>query len=277
MRFKRFKIHRNGHEWWKLRSAFQKGFSSPQNVRQFLPRADEVIKEFMDFIPSRVDEENIVKDMVGEFERLNLELTCLIAFDERLECFSKGQRKSNSKSSRLIDAATEINSNVLPTEQGFMLWRYFETKEFKKTRIAQEFLQKVAMDFIEKRIKLKSDGNSLLDQYLRNPNVDKKDIMGMSIDLLLAGIHTSSFTEGSALYHISNNHQIQELMHEEAKKFLPNPTDDVTPQILNSEIPYTRAVLKEVFRLNPISIGVGRILNQDTILSGYLVPKNVNF
>lgn len=32
-------------------------------------------------------------------------------------------------------------------------------------------------------------------------------------------------------------------------------------------------MLKETFRLNPISIGVGRILNKDTILSGYMVPK----
>lgn len=36
---------------------------------------------------------------------------------------------------------------------------------------------------------------------------------------------------------------------------------------------YCRAVLKESLRLNPISIGVGRILNKDAILSGYQVPK----
>jgi ecdysteroid 22-hydroxylase len=31
--------------------------------------------------------------------------------------------------------------------------------------------------------------------------------------------------------------------------------------------------LKETLRLNPISVGVGRILNKETILHGYLVPK----
>jgi hypothetical protein len=37
-----------------------------------------------------------------------------------------------------------------------------------------------------------------------------------------------------------------------------------------------KAVLKESFRLNPISVGIGRILAQDAIFSGYHVPKGVS-
>ena len=36
---------------------------------------------------------------------------------------------------------------------------------------------------------------------------------------------------------------------------------------------YCRAVLKETLRLNPISIGVGRILNRDHVLGGYQIPR----
>lgn len=64
----------NGEEWWKLRSELQKGLSSPKNVRNFLPIADEVIKEFIDEI--RINDKNgLIIDFLPELERLNLECT----------------------------------------------------------------------------------------------------------------------------------------------------------------------------------------------------------
>lgn len=39
---------------------------------------------------------------------------------------------------------------------------------------------------------------------------------------------------------------------------------------------YTKAVIKESLRLNPISVGVGRILQTDVVLNGYQVPKGVS-
>lgn len=36
----------------------------------------------------------------------------------------------------------------------------------------------------------KRGGNSILEEYLLNPNLDLPDIVGMSSDLLLAGIDT---------------------------------------------------------------------------------------
>ena len=39
---------------------------------------------------------------------------------------------------------------------------------------------------------------------------------------------------------------------------------------------YLRAVVKESFRLNPVSIGIGRIANQDFELRGFHIPKGVN-
>lgn len=260
-----------------MRSVFQKGLSSPQNVRQFLPRADEVTKEFLDSFTGRLID-GVAKDMVKEFEKFNLELTYLMAFDDRLNSFSDNECQPNSISSKIIEASDFVTSSVSLLDQGFMMWRFFDTKLYKKNKKFMKLLEDVAVDLVERRIKEnRIDGNSLLDQYLRNPNADKKDIIGTSIDLMLGGIHTSAYTEGAALYYISKNKQVQDLMYEEAKKVLPNVYDEITPKILNTEIPYIRAVLKETFRLNPISVGIGRILNHDTIFSGYLVPKNVSF
>lgn len=240
-----------------------------------MPRTDEIIREFIDILPTQFDDNFEIKDMISELERLNLELTCLIAFDERLQSFSENGRDENSIQSKLIKAGEDTNNLILPLDQGFQLWRIFETKEYKKLKQSQEIMQNIAIDLINGYKKKSHNENALLGQYLNNPKIDERDIVGMSCDLLLAGVHTSSYTTSTALYHISKNKKVQELMHEEAKKVLPNENDEITTQMMNNEIPYTRAVLKENFRLNPISIGIGRILNHDTIFSGYLVPKNV--
>jgi ecdysteroid 25-hydroxylase CYP302A1 len=215
--------------------------------------------------------------MTVEVEKLFLELMCLITFDRRLQSFSESGRDPNSVSSKLIKAGDVTNKLILPLDQGFQLWRLFETKQYKALREAQECMQSIALNFINQHKQKISNGDALLDQYLKNPKIDKRDIVGMSCDVLLASVHTTSYSTGFALYHIAKNKHVQDLMYEEAKKVLPNENDEITSQIMNTEIPYTRAVLKETFRLNPISIGIGRILNHDTIFSGYLVPKNVNF
>lgn len=76
-----------------------------------------------------------------------------------------------------------------------------------------------------------------------------------------------------ALYHLSNNTPQLEAMFKELNTLMDTDTA-ITEDILNQAI-YTRAVIKELFRMNPISVGVGRILAEDAILSGYLVPAKV--
>lgn len=55
---------------------------------------------------------------------------------------------------------------------------------------------------------------------------------------------------------------------------LTDSTSPITAETLRNAI-YTKAVIKETFRLNPISVGIGRILQTDVVLSGYRVPKGV--
>jgi len=43
-----------------------------------------------------------------------------------------------------------------------------------------------------------------------------------------------------------------------------------------AESHYVKAVLKEVLRLNPVAVGVGRVLDEEACFSGYNVPKGVS-
>lgn len=58
-------------------------------------------------------------------------------------------------------------------------------------------------------------------------------------------------------------------------QLLPHHNQPITAEVLRNAS-YTKAVIKESLRLNPISVGIGRILQTDVIISGYQVPKGVS-
>lgn len=219
----------------------------------------------------------------------SFQVTCLLTFDVRLNSFSIEEKHPRSKTSRLIRATETTNSCILPTDQGLQLWRKFETPIYKKLRRAQNFMESVAIDLISEKISYYREDrqqqfsagymkrSSLIDEYLKNPNLDLSDIVGVGNDLLLAGVDTTSYTTSFVLYYLGRYPEVQKKVFEEAKKFMKGKHDQIEGDALRTDIPYTRAVLKEVFRLNPISVGVGRILNKDTVFSSYMVPKGVSY
>ncbi|XP_016966416.1 cytochrome P450 302a1, mitochondrial isoform X1 [Drosophila biarmipes] len=261
----------NGPEWWRLRAQLQKELSAPKSVRNFVCQVDGVTREFLRFLQKTREGDAI--DMLPKLTRLNLELTCLLTFGARLESFSAKEQDAQSRSTRLMHAAETTNSCILPTDQGLQLWRFLETPSFRKLSQAQSYMEGVALELLEENIKNGSVGSSLISAYLKNPELDRSDVVGTAADLLLAGIDTTSYASAFLLYHVARNPEVQQRIYEEAKRVLPKPKDPISMDALRTDITYTRAVLKESLRLNPISVGVGRILNQDAVFSGYFVPK----
>lgn len=64
-------------------------------------------------------------------------------------------------------------------------------------------------------------------------------------------------------------------MYVEARALLPDADTAVTETVLERAV-YAKAVIKETFRMNPISVGIGRVLSGDCAFSGYRVPAGVN-
>ena len=68
----------------------------------------------------------------------------------------------------------------------------------------------------------------------------------------------------------------QEELYKELKLVTEHKSNTITTDML-SVLKYLKAVVKESLRLNPISIGVGRILPEEASFSGYIVPAEVNY
>ncbi|CAL7949211.1 unnamed protein product [Xylocopa violacea] len=262
-------IPTNGPEWWRLRKEFQKVTSKPQDVINYLQETDRVVQEFVDLCAS----EKFV-DFLPILSRLFLELTCLVVFDVRLNSFSKEERRENSRSSKLIEAAFTTNSVILKLDNGLQLWHFFETPLYRKLRKAQTYMEMVALELVSlKKTDIKKGHNkSFLNAYFKNPALDIKDIIGMACDMLLAGIDTTTYSTAFTLYHLAKNQDIQEKLRSEAMQLLVHRNQPITADVLRNAS-YTKAVIKESLRLNPISIGIGRILQTDVVLNDYYIPK----
>ncbi|XP_073951399.1 cytochrome P450 302a1, mitochondrial [Choristoneura fumiferana] len=264
----------NGPEWWRLRSTFQKNFTSPQSVKGHIESTDKVVRDFVQWTrTSKVTEHD---DFLTYLSRLNLEVIGKVAFNERFNSFSSEEQDVNSRSSKTIAAAFGSNCGIMKLDKG-VLWRFFKTPLYRKLAESQEYLEKVAKGIVLKKMhyfehEIDISDKSLLGSFQRQPNIDLKDIVGMMVDILMAAIDTTAYATSFALYHLANNPECQEQLYKETATILPYKDSVLTDEAL-SKAHYARSCVKESLRLNPVSIGVGRLLQKDIVLKGFLIPK----
>lgn len=276
----------NGKHWWELRRRAQKSLSRVSAVTSRLPHVDEVAREFVDVVAKvRSEGSGRVPHFMNIGKRVFLELTTTSLLDARLGNLTD----HNDEAEALMAAADETNAVTLPTDNGLQLWRYLDTPKYRRLVRAQDTLYRIALKYVEskddelrharqereaagKEEPEEKGSSSILESFFES-GLEDKDIVGLVIDLLLGGIDTGAYTLTYVLHCLANNPEKQDLLAKEAKRLLEGSGGKVTVPVLN-EAKYLKAVMKETYRLHPISIGVGRILQEDTVIRGYRIPKD---
>lgn len=158
-----------------------------------------------------------------------------------MNAFTVDESYSDTVCTRLINAAKATNSCILTLDTG-LWWHFFETPTYKRLLRSQEYLEHAAVDLVTQKLTFYQEdppnahNRSLLDGYLRNPNLNLQDIVGMAADLLLAGVDTTSYATAFLLYHVSSNPEVQEKLYEECKMVVPESEDEtIDPAALNCE------------------------------------------
>ncbi|XP_023335363.1 cytochrome P450 302a1, mitochondrial [Eurytemora carolleeae] len=268
----------NGAEWRRVRTLLQKP-ANRTSISGLISSLNLVAEEFVEYMDRHFICVN-KDDFLDHLNRVFLEMTGVVTFDTRLNSLQNPLQRilySKTESSipyRLIKAAEETNDKILETDNNLPTWKIWETKPFKMIRESQEYIEKISSQLIQdkKSQHMQEDcPRTLLDHWLSSTGLNDKDIMTGAAEFLLAGIHTSSYTFSFLLYHLANNIQAQERLRNECLE-LKSEFGEISREYLHRAV-YAKACLKESLRLNPVSVGVGRILPEDTVLGGYLVPK----
>ena len=83
------------------------------------------------------------RDLLPELEKIFMEATGLLVLETRLSAL-KLDLPSESLPAKLINAAREVNSSVLATDNGLPFWKLWETRDFKRTKEGMETIARVA-------------------------------------------------------------------------------------------------------------------------------------
>ena len=262
----------NEPEWWNLRQSAQKPLAKTDT---FISDMDVIAKEFVEMIGDSDLEAFKNNDFLEELKKYFLEIAGMFTLGVRFGAIKKDLSK-HSTPHRLIDSAFSTNSNILPTDNGLMLWKLFETKNYRDIRKGQEFIEQTVYKYYQKIGHNESSEKGILSHYLSSEHLDIKDSLALAADMLLAGIDTSSYTTGFLFYELAMHKQFQDKLHKEAESILSlkgNLNDDFHLEECIKTYSYGKHVLKEALRLHPVSVGTSRTLEKDGVFSGYHVPK----
>ncbi|XP_069948756.1 probable cytochrome P450 49a1 isoform X4 [Cherax quadricarinatus] len=270
----------NGEEWWRVRSKVQAPVLKPQNVLTYLKDMDQVTLDFLDRISRlRNSEGQITVNFQEELSKWALESICLVALNQRVQCFDPSL-PSGSQPELIVKAAQTLMNAVKECETGLKLWKIFPTKTFTQLKDSMEILTKTCEAVVhkmEKEMQEKEANNSdyqpnMVEQLILEPGLSHKDVITFMVDLIPGGTETTSDNAAVLLYLIAKNPRVQAKLQEELDCVLGDGSGNITPKQL-AQLAYTRAVLKESNRLMPPMFGPMRILQEDTHLNGHILRK----
>ncbi|KAH8360237.1 hypothetical protein KR093_011462, partial [Drosophila rubida] len=272
-------IPSQGKSWGEFRSIVNPVLMQPKNVRLYYKKMSQVNCEFVERIKAIRDANTleVPPNFIDDINRWTLESVSVVALDKQL-----GLLKESSKSDSvmlLFKSLDEFFTYAGVLEVKPSLWRYIHTPMMKKLLNAYDNIQKVTLEFVnealvrleaeeKKGVVIPENEKSVLEKLLK---IDKKVATIMAMDMLMAGVDTTSSTFSAAMLCIAINPEKQEKLREEVMRVLPNKDSEFTEASMKN-VPYLRACIKESQRMYPLVVGHARTTNRDCVLSGYKVP-----
>ncbi|XP_050733401.1 probable cytochrome P450 301a1, mitochondrial isoform X2 [Eriocheir sinensis] len=272
-------LSENGEEWWRVRSKVQTPMMKPKNVASYLPQVDQITLEFIErmaFFQAKHGE--MPHDFQTELYKWALESVGVVALNRRLGCLTP-DLPGDSEPMRLIGLVSDLFHNLNLTEFGVHTWRIFPTRPYRTVREKHTaFLRLVDSNIQETEALLLAQGRedreaTLMESLLMTPGLSRKDVITLILDMILAGIDTTSHSIGFTLYLLARHPAVQTKLQEEVDTVLRGHEGPLTAQHL-AKLSYLKAVIKESLRIFPLVLGTIRTLEKDLILDNYVIPKN---
>jgi len=105
---------------------------------------------------------------------------------------------------------------------------------------------------------------------LSSGNLTKEDLLASVIDILFAGVESTSNTMQWVIYLLARNPEKQAILRQEVLSVLGEQSH-ASPDTI-AQMPYLRAWVRETLRLYPPLTILSRISSKNLILSGYHIP-----
>ncbi|XP_068155534.1 probable cytochrome P450 12a4, mitochondrial isoform X2 [Drosophila tropicalis] len=274
-------IPTQGKTWGDFRTIVNPVLMQPKNVRLYYKKMSLVNQEFVERIKAIRDAKTLEApdNFIEHINRWTLESVSVVALDKQLGLL-KGSC-TDEQVLLLFKSLDDFFDITADLEIKPSLWRYVNTPKLKQLMKAFDNIRDVTLAYVEEAVarleeeskqgKVKPESEqSVLEKLLK---IDKKVATIMAMDMLMAGVDTTSSTFTAALLSLALNPEKQEKLREEVREVLPNKDSEFTEASMKN-VPYLRACIKESQRIYPLIVGNSRVTEKDCVLSGYRVPAN---
>ncbi|XP_068140583.1 probable cytochrome P450 12a4, mitochondrial [Drosophila tropicalis] len=270
-----------GKKWGDFRSIVNPVLMQPKNVRLYYKKMSLVNQDFVECIKAIRDPKTLEapEDFLDYINRWTLESVSVVALDKQLGLLRKSGK--DDQAMLLFRSLDDFFDLTADFEMKPSLWRYINTPKLKRLMKSLDNIQNTTLSFVDEAVKrleeetkqgvVRSESEqSALEKLLK---IDKKVATVMAMDMLMAGVDTTSSTFTAALLTLAKNPEVQEKLREEVRQVLPHKDSEFTEATMKN-VPYLRACIKESQRVYPLIIGNMRTSAKDCVLSGYRVPSN---
>ncbi|TRY74208.1 hypothetical protein DNTS_002854 [Danionella cerebrum] len=254
-------ISAEGDEWLKMRSVLRQLIMRPRDVAVFSTEVNEVVHDLVkrvEILRSQQDDKLTVLNINDLFFKYAMEGVATILYETRLGCLENEIPKmsqeyiaalhlmfSSFKTTMYAGAIPKWLRPIFPKP-----WEEFCNSWDGLFKFSQIHVNKRLSDIKEKVERGEEVKGGLLTHMLVTKEMNLEEIYANMTEMLLAGVDTEIF--------------------EEVDRVLGGrvPTgEDV------ANLPLIRGLVKETLRLFPVLPGNGRIIQDDLIIGGYLIPK----
>ncbi|XP_055921318.1 uncharacterized protein LOC129952612 [Eupeodes corollae] len=274
-------IMTSGESWGKFRTAVNPILMQPKNAKQYLTKMIPVNNEFLQRIREIRDPNTLEmpENFLDEINRLTFESVAVIALDQELGFIRKNRDAPEVAElfrslNRFFDLAYELD--IQPS-----IWKIIKTPKFYEMMRVNDKMFNITKKFIDDALeRFEKNPNSEDDNYQKSvveklAEKDKLVAVVMAMDMMLAGVDTTTTTLTGTLFGIAKNPEKQEKLRKEIRSILPKKDSVPTLESMKN-LPYLRASIKEGIRLYPIGPGTVRTMPKDIVLNGYQIPMNTD-
>uniref|UniRef100_A0A182K8E3 Cytochrome P450 n=1 Tax=Anopheles christyi TaxID=43041 RepID=A0A182K8E3_9DIPT len=269
-------VTEHGEKWQKVRTIVNPVMMQPKIIKLYIDQVDEIAREFMTLVADMRDAKNeLPKDFDQWLNRWALETMGVLALDTRLGVL-KAEQSEEAK--QIIGLVRNIFELTYHLDVEVSLWKYISTPSYKKLmRVFDDLTQLIMAKIDEAKLRLEkqpsnSANQSVLEKLLK---INKHVAVIMSLDMLVAGIDTTSSGSTGILYCLAKHPEKQAKLREELRTILPKKDSPLTAENMHN-LPYLRACIKEGLRLYQPVAGNMRAAGRDLVLQGYQIPKGTD-
>ena len=271
-----------GGEWQQFRRQVQQPMLRPKSAVGYTEKIEDIAQEFIDSrVKPRRDPKTrqMPEDFLHELYRWALESVAFIALNTRLGCF-EADLAAGSEQMEVIGAVRDIFETNANLDQALLQWwRYLPSQEMRRFLKATDVFQTVTTKYVgqamrriaEAHTKEGDSGPPTLLELFAARGCSEQVATVMALDMIFAGIDTSSHSSAFFLYHLAKNPRVQDKLREEVAAALPSADSRLTEKSFD-RMPYMKAAFKEVLRMCPPAVANARIPEEDLELAGYHIP-----